>query len=379
MRLRTTLTAAAVALMLAACGGGDDPSTSAVRVVGDSLNDSGTFGLKFTVQGTTASPHLIWTEVVTAGVKAPALCPRYMAASPVPVLNPAATACTSFGVGGGRINPVGAAADATPISIVQQLKDSGAKAYANDELLLADGGGNDAADLVGAFLGMPADGGAAYTALLGELLTPAQVAAAAGGGAAGLAAAGGTYMVALADRFADALTEHALNKGAQRVVVMTAPDVTRTPRFLAVLAGVAAASGGGEAGAAAAAQVKAMANGWVSAFNNQLRTRFTGQGKVAVVDFYTEFNRWLDTPATYGLTNTTTPACPVTGVDAQGLPSYTIATCTAASLSASPPVGVTDPAWWQSYVFSDNFHGTPRTNALMGELTLKVIKDKGWR
>ena len=40
----------ALSMLLAACGGGDPPITS-VKVMGDSLADSGTFGLKFTVQG----------------------------------------------------------------------------------------------------------------------------------------------------------------------------------------------------------------------------------------------------------------------------------------------------------------------------------------
>ena len=189
MKWRLALIGIAAGLALAGCGGGD-PSTSAVRVVGDSLSDSGTFGLKFTVQNSPAFP--IWTDVVTTGVEAPALCPRYTAASSVPVLNPAATACTSFGVGGGRINPSGTAADSTPVSIVQQLQDAGARAYARDELLLANGGGNDIADLVGAYLAAGGGNASAYLALLGELLTPAQVEAAALGGASGLAAAGGT-------------------------------------------------------------------------------------------------------------------------------------------------------------------------------------------
>lgn len=377
MFLRTTLSAAAVALLLVACGGGD-PTTSAVRVVGDSLNDSGTFGLKFTVQGTSSNPSQIWTDVVTAGVDAPALCPRYIGGGAVPALNPDATSCTSYGVGGGRINPSGSAADNSPVSIVQQFRDAGAAAYGRDELLLANGGGNDVADLVGAFLAVNSDGGAAYTTLLGELLTPAQVTAAANGGANGLAAAGGTYMTALANQFADALTQHALNRGASRVVVQTAPDVTRTPRFTAVLARVAQASGGGATGDAAANQVRTLANQWVSAFNNQLRTRLSGVKEVAIVDFYGELNRWLDSPSVVGLTNTITPACPSTGTDGQGLPTYNIATCTAASLSATPPVGVTNPAWWQTYVFADNFHGTPRTNVLMGEIALRAIRDKGW-
>lgn len=379
MNLKFRLLAVAAAAVLASCGGGVD--TTAVKVVGDSLADNGTFGFKFTVQGSATAPHYIWSELVTSTVGAPALCSRYVATSASTVaLNPAAATCTSYGVGGGRVNPMGTAGDASPFSIVQQLKDMAAAGnFGGEELLLADGGGNDIADMVGAFLGASTDGGAAYAGLLGELLTPAQVGTAAAGGQAGLVAGGALYATALANAFADALTTHALNKGATRVVIVNAPNVVKTPRFQAVLAGVSAASGGGATGAAAAAGVAAIADGWVQAFNAQVKSRFTNESRVAVVDFYSELNKWLATPATYGLTNTTTPACPVTGQESSGLPSYTIATCTAASLSAAPQPGTSGADWWKTYVFSDNFHGTPRTNQLMADLVSSALTAKGWK
>lgn len=379
MNLKFRLLAVAAAAVLASCGGGVD--TTAVRVVGDSLADNGTFGFKFTVQGSATAPNFIWSELVTSAVYAPALCSRYAATGPSTVaLNPAAAKCTSYGVGGGRVNPMGTAGDGTPFSIVQQLKDMAAAGnFGAEELLLADGGGNDVADLVGAFLAASTDGGAAYVGLLGELLTPTQVGAAAAGGQAGLVTGGAQYATALANVFSDALTTYALNKGATRVAVVNAPNVVKTPRFQAVLAGVSAASGGGAAGAAAAANVAAVADGWVQAFNAQVKSRFASESRVAVVDFYSELNKWLATPAAYGLTNTTTPACPVTGQESNGLPSYTIATCTAASLSAAPQPGTSGADWWKTYVFSDNFHGTPRTNQLMADLVSSTLGAKGWK
>jgi len=379
MFLRTSLAAAAAALVLVACGGGDEPTivrTTAVKVVGDSLNDSGTFGFKFTVQGTTTEPSLIWTDRVAKAVTAPALCPRYAATSETTAaLNPAATSCTSYGVGGGRINVSGTAGDSTPFSIVQQLKDvATAGNYGAEELLLVDGGGNDAADLVGAYLAASSDSGASYVALLSELLTPTQVQTAVTGGQAGLAAAGNLYMTALANLLADTLTAQALNKGAQRVVVITAPDVTVTPRFLGLLAFI------GQSSPETAAAVKALANSWVVAFNEQLKTRLSGNSKVAVVDFYAELNKWVSKPTDFGLTNTTTPACPVTGTDSTGLPAYTIKDCTATLLGTAPfPGSETSADWWKTYVFSDNFHGTPRTNELMGQLVAQALDAKGWR
>lgn len=379
MTWRLTLIGFAAALTLAGCGGGDQPElvpTSAVKVVGDSLSDSGTFGFKFTVQGTSNTPHPIWTEHVAAAVSVPALCPRYTATSATTVvLNPNAKACTSYAVGGGRINVIGTAGDTTPLSIVQQLKDVAAAGnYGAEELLLVDGGGNDVADLVGAYLAIPTDGPASYMALLGELLATTQVQAAAAGGQAGLATAGTAYMTALADLLADTLTAQALDKGAQRIVVITAPDVTVTPRFLGLLAFI------GQSSPATATAVKGLANSWVSAFNDRLKTRLGGNSKVAVVDFYKELNQWVTKPADFGLTNTTTPACPVTGTDSTGFPAYSIGTCTATLLSTAPfPTGETTADWWKTYVFSDNFHGTPRTNELMGQLVTKALDTKDWR
>ena len=56
--------------MLAACGGGGADTTpiakvTSVKVMGDSLSDSGTYGFKFTVQGsagTGAGSSAIWPE-----------------------------------------------------------------------------------------------------------------------------------------------------------------------------------------------------------------------------------------------------------------------------------------------------------------------------
>jgi outer membrane lipase/esterase len=377
MNWRITLLGLATALVLASCGGGDSlgPVTR-IKVAGDSLSDSGTFGIKYTVQSGTSTPSKIWSDVLNEGLGLSPLCSRYTGSGPTAVSsNPNAGSCTSYAIGGGRVSLAAAPTYSPELAVGKQLEDlSRAGNYASGDMLLVNGGGNDAADLTGAFLLIASDGGASYTALLGTKLSAAEVQAAAAGGQAGLVQGGVVYMQRLAAQLAKSISDHALDKGARRVVVVTMPDITRTPRFLTLLGGIAATQGQATADA-----VRASANAWAQAFNQQLSGSFSGDGRVMVADFYTEFNRWTDTPSAYGLSNATTPACPVTGVDGQGLPTYTIATCTAASLSAAPPSGVTDPNWWQSYVFSDNFHGTPKTNQLMGQVVLSQMTARGWR
>ena len=127
MKPRMQWVAVAVsAAVLAACGGcGADSApaaaVTAVKVMGDSLADSGTFGLKFTVQGTAptgAGSTAIWPERVAASYGR-TLCPHYVSAGGS---FSAKADCTNYAVGGGRINNF--TAPTSPVSILQQLKDA---------------------------------------------------------------------------------------------------------------------------------------------------------------------------------------------------------------------------------------------------------------
>lgn len=362
-----------------ACGGSDDtpaPAVTAVKVVGDSLADSGTFGFKFTVQGaaaTGAGSATLWPEQVAARY-GQTLCPRYVATGG----SFATTAgCTNYAVLGGRINHF--TAPGTPVSIAWQLQDAGAAGYAEGDLVLIDGGGNDAADLISAYLAASQDGGKAYATMLRSVLDAATVGSLLAGGATGMAQAGGAYMQELASRFAATIKAQTLDKGAPRVAVLNMPPVTLTPRFRTVLAAVAAAGG-----PAAATQAQALFDGWIQAFNTRLAAALAGDSRIAVVDFYASFKDQVDRPAAYGYTNVTTPACPATGVDGNGLPRYDMPACTAAALSAStPPAGATGATggadWWKSYSFSDGFHPTPLGHQLMAQLVQRSLDQAGWR
>ena len=104
----------------AACGGGDDDTTNAdvtsVKVMGDSLADVGTFGIKFTVQGSNSQ---IYPERIASAYGLPRGCNYFAFTGTTFVANPTA-GCTNYAVGGGVINGAGgglAAADPRNIGV----------------------------------------------------------------------------------------------------------------------------------------------------------------------------------------------------------------------------------------------------------------------
>jgi phospholipase/lecithinase/hemolysin len=391
---RLAAAATAVAILAACGGGGADPtsqraSITSIKVMGDSLSDVGVFkgiptnGRIFSVQDSASEPNTDWTERIAALLGVPQLCNFFKftgaAAAPFSLV----PGCTSYAVGGGRINNFNpqTGAGASPFSITYQLQvASSAGNYKSTDLLLIDGGGNDAADLVSAYLNAAKDGGASYAAMTGTLIPAGTLAPMLASGQAGLAQVGGAYMVALADKFYGSIKTNALDKGAERILVLNTPGITNTPRFQMVLGGIAAAYGGGATGAGARAQSEALFKSWVEAFNSRLATLVANDKRIVLVDFYTAFNDQIANPAEYGLTNVTTPACPITGMGSDGLPLYNFQTCTAAALSAmTPPAGATGGSnWWQTYAFSDGFHPTPLGYQLMSQLVAKSLATAGW-
>jgi outer membrane lipase/esterase len=250
--------------------------------------------------------------------------------------------------------------------------------YAATDLVIVDGGGNDAADLVGAYLGAASGGPGlvAFQTFLSQQIDAPTLSATlsqANGGAL----AAGLYMQKLADTYYNAIKAGTLDKGATHVAVLNAPDITLTPRFQAVLTGVAAAYGGGTAGATAAATLQGAIRQWISAFNTQLKTRVGSDTRVALVDFYADFTDEVTNPAAYSLSNATKASCPVVGVDGQGLPNYNFPTCTSAALDAAPPTGLA-AGWWQSWTFSDGFHPTPYGHRLLAASVSRAIARAGW-
>lgn len=379
--------ACAAAALLASCGGGGDaagPRVAIARVIvaGDSLADVGTFGFKFTVQNS-ADPagFPIYPQLIAQDFGITSQCNFYRFTGTTFVAN-STPGCTNFAIGAGRVvNPASQGGAAGPQSIPLQLATAANAAggtYTATDLVLVDGGGNDAADLVGAYLGA-ARGGAgltAYQAFLAQQLDAATIAATLAQPNGGALAAG-LYMQKVADTYYNAIKLNALDKGATHVAVLNAPDITLTPRFQQVLAGVAAANGGGTAGATASATLKGAIQQWITAFNTELSARISGDSRVALVPFYEDFTDEIAHPVDYGLSNVTQAACPATGVDSSGLPSYTFTTCTSAALDAAPPTGLA-AGWWQTWTFSDSFHPTPYGHRLLASSISRALARAGW-
>lgn len=382
------------AALMVACGGGGDGNQSprvaitSVKVMGDSLADSGTFsalpagtgyGRIFGVQGTTSKN---FAELTAASYGISSLCNVYTFTGATFIANPTA-GCTNYGVGGGRINPAASIGGAnTKQSIIRQLIDAGTgTTYKASDLLIIDGGGNDAADLVGAYLKAATDGGTAFITMLSSLPGTTMPTS-----AATFPASGMSYMTTLANSLFDAVKANALDKGATHVVIINVPGILKTPRFQMVLDSIAAAYGGGAAGATARAQSEGLFTSWVEAFNAQLKTRATGNSAVVLVDLYSNFNDYIAHPADYGLTNVTAPACPMVTsngapvLDSSGLPTYNFETCTDTALSAmTAPAGASGGAnWWQTFAFSDSFHPTPAVYKLASQLLNRSLIQAGW-
>lgn len=376
MRLSTrsflsTSIAALLALGLSGCGG----DVAKVYVMGDSLADVGTFGLKFTVQDS-SNPNgfPIWTQLVAKqyGADGAGQCNYYRGGSTGFSANSQA-GCTNYAIGGGRI-VVSAAngGSSNPQTIGTQMAQRAQDgAYGAYDLVLVDGGGNDTADLVGAFLGAAAgaEGVARLQAFLLQQLDGATLQALLAQDPTGGMAAG-AYMQKLAATFHGQIKANLLDKGAQRVVVLNAPDITLTPRFRAVLAGVTQ-----QAGKAQADALQAGIRLWIGAFNSRLASLVAGDKRIALVDFYGDFTQQAASPASFGLTNATDTACPIKGLGSDGLPEYDFPSCTSAALDAT--AGKT-AGWWKTYAFSDGFHPTPKGHELMAQSVARAMSKAGW-
>lgn len=381
MKTRFMLAAVSAAVLLSACGGGGNSGdtktqAAAVTVVGASLADSGTFGYKFTVQAAGGTSYKVYSERIAATYGINGFCNAYSGVSFTRV-----TGCTNFAVAGARVNytvtsgGTTTAVESVPMSQIKQLVDAGNAGFSSkDVLIVGEGSANDMATVLTSLSTPATFQGIMLTLLSGSAFTTAMTQDPSG------AAAGVLYFQALADKLVNSVVTNALDKGAQRVAILNILDVTRTPRFQAVLAGLDTASATG---------LKTIATAWIQAFNARLAANVASYAsKVVVVDFYTNFNSEMDSPSQYGLSNVSQTVCDqivnhggtlapgVTGLDTPS----TVVACTDTNASAITPTAGADgtTTWWQKYLYADSFHPTPYGHQLLAQMVAKRLTEAGW-
>jgi phospholipase/lecithinase/hemolysin len=357
------LSVCASAVLVACGGGGAGDQTPRVTygkmvIFGDSLSDVGTYevsgvaaagGGKFTVNGDGAQ---IWVERLATQLGVPAPCAAQTGINavqavvgfpPVPAVNNAG--CFDYAQGGARVtNPIGPG----NIALFNPLDPS---TYSNALGLLtvpvvtqianhlaATGGSFASDDLVTVLAG-------ANDVLFNLSVFAATVAA--GGNSSAAATAAVTAVTQAAAELAGYLQTEVISNGAQRVVVVNVPDISKTPFGLS------------QTTAAQGLLVQ-----MVTAFNTTLASSLTSVPQVLIVDAYTTSQDQAANPGQYALTNVTTPAC-----DLANMPLPTSLVCTASTLISG------DTSF---YEYADTVHPTPYGYRLLAQLVTNDMAIKGW-
>lgn len=336
---------------------------SRLIVAGDSLADVGTFGFKFTVQDASSAVGFpVLPELVATAHGLAAGCSHYIDNGAGGVVPRGDSGCTNFAVGGGRILDGDG-----PRNIRNQLVDAAAAIrFGAGDLLLVEGGANDASDLAAGYLGSVGSrtGTLAFVAFLarrvetGDLLDTIR-------GNNSLARSANLYMQEAADALADSITTNALDHGAPRVAVLNLPDLTITPRFSSAFERLVQEEGAEDANNARNAVREA-----IDAFNVRLQGRLGNDPRVVLVDLRTAVADQIARASDFGLTDALHAACPVTGTNSIGLPDWTLQTCTSAALDAALP-------GWKTWAFSDGFHPTPLGHRLLAATVNRALAARG--
>jgi outer membrane lipase/esterase len=360
---------------LVACGGSDDSSTpgdqgsqtrfSAQVTFGDSLSDVGTYavgtvrdlgGGKFTINGdnTARSPDLTgknWTELLAAQLNLPAPCPAQtgLQGDPargllVPVTNHAG--CFGYAQGGARVvNPVGignaqtgSPLGALTVPVARQIGNHLAVSsgkFRGDEIVFVTAGAND----VLSELAMLAAGVSAADQTGGPEAAAAYLVKNAPQSIASVATA--------ADDLAGLVRSQIIANGANFVVVNNIPDLASTPL-----------------GMSESAAIRELVTTMVTTFNDRLSASLARENKVLYVDLYGLVRDEVSNPASYGLTNSTKPACGPNALDGSSL------VCNGGNTLAGVDVS--------RYLFADSVHPTPFGYSLAARHIAAQMMIKGW-
>jgi phospholipase/lecithinase/hemolysin len=354
---RISLVSIMLGLGVAACSsapGSESTSSSAqdlslagphaIISFGDSLSDVGTYavgevkalgGGKYTVNSSTAKN---WTEVLSSYVGRPAPCAAEtgldgLAADGFSVPVTTHAGCFNYAEGGARVtNPVGPgnAALGGGNAVIGQLT---VPVVTQIQNYLAIAGGFDCDDLVTVLAGA--------NDLFINLSTV--------GAGAETPAQGVEAMTLAGTQLAGYVKTDILGKGAKHVVVLTVPDVNKTPF-----------------GLSESAQTQGLITEMLTSFNTALTTGLVKSGAL-IIDGYAFSDQEAANPAAFGLTNITTPSCNLTpAVNPLG----SSLVCTTSTLVTGAL-----PTW----AFADTVHPTPYSYTLVANKVFASLLENGWK
>jgi phospholipase/lecithinase/hemolysin len=402
MNIRTWALTAVTAGLLAACGGNDPevagsgepagaPTTkgtfSALVSFGDSVSDLGTyapatsltgngaapyFGGRFTVNGagakvwveylattlgldTAAGPGLTAAEVGFAGVSVK--CP----AAAVPAL---ASTCTGYGQGGARVtdpNGIGKTGGALTVPVKTQIANHLARfnSFKASDLIVVLAGDNDALIQFTAF-------GAAATQIKTDQATGKITADQANVLLFQAQTAAQTAMKTAAQELTGYIRNEILGKGGKYVAVVMPVNFGLTPLAAGLLA------------APTTAPTVPVLISLIDTFNLWLRDGLTNVA-VKIIDPNTLLADAVASPAKYGLSNVTVPAC-----DAAKISAITGGQETGGSslfCNSTPGVpynGLRTGADATTWLFADSIHPTPGGHMALSAHVAAALRGFGW-
>lgn len=379
---KLSLSCITAAVIVAACGGGDDTiKFTQVVTFGDSLSDGGAYrvgtvaalkGGKFTVNG---SGDNTWTEALALNLSLPAQCAAQTGLLPnngatgAPVTNFAA--CNNYAQGSSRVTAVGSGPNGVALqqapfnqtnlgliadSIQNQMNRHVAKAggFGAGDLVTVNGGGNDFFMQFGAVAAASGGGAAAAGAATIAGWPAATIATVSAGGAAAAGAASTAAVTAMGQAGAE-LAAYVKNilvaKGAKYIIVRNLGDLNITPF-----------------GSTFSASTKQLSTAMVGAFNAELQKGLTGVAGVIYFDDYTRGQGIATNPSASGYSNVTGAAC---GPDAFSAPGDVIGNsiiCNASTLIQSDT---------SKYAFADSVHPTPYAHQDTANHVVKLMRGAG--